>query len=102
MVVKSMTSLNALLLYRSKDLHKIQFLMNLENIVSHNKIDVVIGDFNINFFNESDSAQLIQTMGNYGFVQIVKNATFLSAGSLLDQVHVKSDLSDSNLTKVSM
>ena len=99
-VSKSQTFLNVLLLYRSKDLHKIQFLMNLENIVSCHKIDMVIGDFNINFFNESDSAQLIQIKGNYGFVQIVENATFVSAGSLLDHVYMKSDLLNSHLTKV--
>ena len=29
-------------------------------------------------------------MDNFGYIQIVKNATFVSAGSLLDQVYVRS------------
>ena len=57
--------------------------MNLENIISHHdyRIDMIFGDFNINYHNESDSEQLRQIMDNFGYIQIVKNATFVSAGS---------------------
>ena len=60
--------------------------MNLENIISRHeyKIDMIFGDFSINYHNESDSEQLRQIMDNFGCIQIVKNATFVSAGSLLD------------------
>ena len=47
---------------------------------------MTFGDFNINYHNESDSEQSRQTMNNFGYIQIVKNATFVSAGSLLDNV----------------
>ena len=68
--------------------------MNLENIISHHdyKIDMIFGDFNINYHNESDSEQLRQIMDNFGYIQIVKNATFVSASSLLDHVYVRSNL----------
>ena len=56
--------------------------MNLENISRHdNKIDMIFGDFNINYHNESDSEQLRQIMDNFGCIQIVKIAA-VSAGSL--------------------
>ena len=65
--------------------------MNLENMIScHDyKIGMIFGDFNINYHNESDSEQLKKLMDNFGYIQIVKNATFVSAGSLLDRVYVR-------------
>ena len=76
--------------------------MNPENIIScHDyKIDMIFGDFNINYHNESDSEQLRQIMDNFGYIQIVKNATFVSAGSLLDHVYVRSDLLNSLSSKI--
>ena len=76
--------------------------MNLENIISRNdnKIDMVFGDFNINYHNESDSEQLKQIIDNFSYIQIVKNATFVSAGSLLDHVYVRSDLLNALLSKI--
>ena len=76
--------------------------MNLENIISHcdYKIDMIFGDFNINFLNESDSEQLRQIMDNFGYIQIVKNATSVSAGSLLDHVHVRSNLLNALSSKI--
>ena len=68
--------------------------MDLENIISchDNKIDMIFGDFKINYHNESDSEQLRQIMDNFGYIQIVKNENFVSAGCLLDHVYVRSDL----------
>ena len=76
--------------------------MNLENIILHrdHKIDMIFGDFNVNFLNESDSEQLSQIMDNFGYIQIVKNATFVSAGSLLDHVYVRSDLLNALSSKI--
>ena len=76
--------------------------MNLENIISHHdyRIDMIFGDFNINCHNESDSEQLRQIMDNFGYIQIVKNATFVSAGSLLDHVYVRSDLLNARMSKI--
>ena len=76
--------------------------MNLENIISRNdyKIDMIFGDFNINYHNESDSEQLRQVMDNFVYIQIVKNATFVSAGSLLDHAYVRSDLLNALSSKI--
>ena len=76
--------------------------MNLENIISSHdyKIDMIFGDFNINYHNESDSEQSRQIMDNFGYLQIVKNATFVSAGSLFDYVYVRSDLLNTLSSKI--
>ena len=76
--------------------------MNLENIISHHyyRIDTIFGDFNINYHNESNSEQLRQITDNFGYTQIVKNATFVSAGSLLDHVYVRSDLLNGRMSKI--
>ena len=44
-----------LFLYHPKDMHPLLFCNNLENIVSSHKIKIVSGDFNINFYDETDS-----------------------------------------------
>ena len=56
-IQKAQILLSVLLLYKPKNLHKVQFLMNLENIISRHdyKIDMIFGDFNINYHNEYDS-----------------------------------------------
>ena len=39
-------------------------------------------------------------MDNFGYIQIVKNATFVSAGSLLGYVYVRSDLLNALSSKI--
>ena len=101
-IQKAQILLSVLLIYRPINVHKIQFLMNLENIISchDHKIDMIFGDFNINCHNESNSEQLRRIMDNFGHIQIVKNATFVSAGSLLDHVYVRSDLLNALSSKI--
>ena len=101
-IQKAQILLSVLLIYMPKNFHKIQFLMNLENIISRHdyKIDMIFGDFNISYHNESDSEQLRPIMDNFGYIQIVKNATFVSDGSLLDHVYVRSDLLNALSSKI--
>ena len=89
---KEKIRVNMLLLYRPKDMHPLLFCNNLENIVSSHEIKIVLGDFNINFYDETDSQHLKQTMNGANYSQIVEGATFVSLGSLLD--HVKQSLPD--------
>ena len=44
--------LKVLLLYRPKDMHPLQFCNSLENILNTCKIELILGDFNINFHKE--------------------------------------------------
>ena len=57
-LTKGELMLNILLLYRPKDMHPLLFCSNLENMVSNHEIRIILGDFNINVFNETDSLHL--------------------------------------------
>ena len=91
---KEKIRVNMLPLYRRKDMHLLLFCNNLENIVSSHEIKIVLGDFNINFYDETDSQNLKQMMNGANYSQIVEGATFVSSGSLLDHVYVKQSLLD--------
>ena len=49
-IVKCQTRVKVLLLYRAKDIHLLQVCNNLENIIFSHEIDLILGDFNMNFF----------------------------------------------------
>lgn len=78
-----------LLTYRKNNSNITQYVENLNNILQRNTIDIILGDFNINYFNQVPILPLQQLMNSSGYTQIVDKPTFLSAGSLLDQVYVK-------------
>ena len=75
-------------------MHPLLFCNNLENIVFTHEIEKILGYFNINFFNETDSLQLTVMMNISNYCQIVKHATFVSSGSLLDHVYIKQSMLD--------
>ena len=79
-----------LLLYRKTSTSIPLFISNLEHILNSNNIDVVLGDFNINYLNSDDNLLLKSLMNNFNFEQIVQQPTFISSGSLLDHIYVKS------------
>ena len=62
--------------------------------MSSHEIKIVLGDFNINFYDETVSQHLKQMMNAANYSQIVEGATFVSSGSLLDHVYVKQSLLD--------
>ena len=78
-----------LLLYRKQASNVQDFVNNLNHIVNCYTIDVILGDFNINYFDEKESQYLKNILeSTLGYQQIVSKPTFLS-GSLLDQVYIK-------------
>ena len=79
-----------LLLYRKKSTSIPLFISNLEHILNSNNIDVVLGDFNINYLNSDDNLSLKSLMNSFNFEQIVQQPTFISSGSLLDHIYFKS------------
>ena len=60
-----------LLLYRKKFTSIPLFISNLEHILNSNNIDVVLGDFNINYLNSDDNLSIKSFMNNFNFEQIV-------------------------------
>ena len=86
--------LKFLLTYRKNNSNTQQYLQNLNNILQTNNVDIILGDFNINYFNELLILPLKQLTNSLEYIQIVNKPTFISAGSLLDQVYVKQSLYD--------
>ena len=48
-----------------------------------------MGDFNINYSNDTIITQLKELMNFYAYKQVVESATFLLSGSLLDHIYLK-------------
>lgn len=86
--IKSNAQINILLLYRNNNTLVQNFLLNLREILSSHTIHIILGDFNINFFNPGQSSGLVQLMDSFNFCQTVSDATFVPAGTLLDQIYV--------------
>ena len=79
-----------LFLYRNKAANVHDFVNNLNDITNWYTIDVILGDFNINYFDEKESHSLKNIFeSTLGYQQIVSKPTFLS-GSLLDHVYIRS------------
>ena len=80
-----------LFLYRKQASNVHAFVNNLNHIINWYTIDVILGDFNINYFDEKESHNLKNILENtLGYQQIVSKPTFLS-GSLLDHVYIRSN-----------
>ena len=99
-----------LLLYRKQSTNIHQYIVNLKDILDQNSVDIVLGDFNINYLANNNEAKVLkELMDTYRYTQIVQTSTFLSAGSLLDHIYIKSQMytvsvyySDHQAIKVSL
>ena len=89
---KSLRRKTVLLLYRKQSSNINEYVNNIKSVVNCKPADVVLGDFNINYFSDSDMKELNTLMETLKYTQIVKRPTFVSAGSLLDHVYIKSQM----------
>ena len=64
------------------------FITELEHILYNDDIDVVLGDFNINYMNSDDCNPLKSMMKS--LILVVKEPTFISSGTELDHIYLKS------------
>ena len=80
-----------LLIYRKNNSNIQQYTQNLSNVIQANTIDIILGDFNINYFIDNS---LLHLMNSLGYTQIVDKPTFVSSGSLLDQVFIKQSINE--------
>lgn len=64
-------------------------MVYIRNILICCDIDLVLGDFNINFSNHDEIKLLKILMDSLHYIQVVQSPMFVSAGSLLDHVYVK-------------
>ena len=75
-----------LLLYRKHALPLNTFCDWLQDFVTNNSVDIILGDFNINGFNEN--IRLSHILSQYD--QLVNTSTHIS-GSLLDHVYIRQE-----------
>ena len=77
-------SISFLLLYRKNTTNIHESINNLNDLLSVSSIDIIMGDFNINYFNDTTIMQLKELMNFYAYKQVVQSATFVPSGSSLD------------------
>ena len=82
-------SISFLLLYRKNTTNIHEYINNLNQLLSVFSIDIIMGDFNINYSNDTIITQLKELMNFYAYKQVVESATFLLSGSLLDHIYLK-------------
>ncbi|CAB4027407.1 ATP-dependent DNA helicase PIF1, partial [Paramuricea clavata] len=89
-------TLSCLLLYLKHGSDIQQFIVCLDYIITSLDIDVIFGDFNIDYFNEKNISSLKVLAESLNYVQrkLVSKPTFVSSGSLLDHVYVKQSISN--------
>ena len=72
---KSGNRKSVLLLYREHGSSVQNFLQNLQRIITTIPIDIILGDFNINYVDDNEAKELHNSMQTLQYVQIVKSPT---------------------------
>ena len=80
---------SSVLLYRSPNSCLQDFLDSLQSFLFYFKIDVILGDFNIDFFDINRQLRLTNILIEY--TQIVDQPSHID-GALLDHVYVRTSL----------
>ena len=83
-------NISVCLVYRKHGLSIGSFLDSLRTILEVHNIDVLLGDFNIDLFDDSLKQRLIEVLYDYNFVSSVDDSTHIDGG-LLDQVYLKKE-----------
>ena len=65
-------NLSFLLVYRKNRSNILEFVSGIEYLLRAEVIDIVMGDFNVNFFNSEDMEPLTLLMESLNYIQIVK------------------------------
>ncbi len=65
----------------------------MEYVIRNCNIDLIFGDFNIDYFHDNNISPLKNLFESLLYVQLVSKPTFVSSGSLLDHVYVKKSIS---------
>ena len=89
----SVNMLSCLLLYRKHGGDIRQFISSMEYVIRNCDIDLIFGDFNIDYFHDNNISPLKNLFESLLYVQLVSKPTFVSSGSLLDHVYVKKSIS---------
>ena len=85
---RSHVNISLLLIYRKNNSNILDLINGIDYLVRSNPIDIILGDFNINYFSSNDMEVLSSLMQSLDYLQIVAMPTFIS-GSLLDHVYIR-------------
>ena len=78
-----------ILLYRKRGTANIQqYIENMKYLLNQHPVNMILGDFNINYLNDNEIKPLKTLMNSLNYEQIVQSPTFVSAGSFLDHVYI--------------
>lgn len=66
------------------------FVEGIRYLLLSDNVDILLGDFNMNYFSNDDMKRLQLLTNSLNYAQLVQSPTFISSGSLLDHVYVKS------------
>ena len=81
-----------ILLYRKNGSNMRQYVDSIGNLLNEHPVDMILGDFNVNYLNDKEIRPLKILMDSLNYKQIVRSPTFVSAGSLLDHAYVNPTL----------
>ena len=65
-----------------------QYIDRIGCLLNQHPVDIILGDFNINYLNDKEIEPLKILMDSLNYKQIVRSPTFLSSGSLIDHVYI--------------
>ena len=81
------------MLYRKHSPNTQQHVDEIKHILTHNSIDMILGDFYINYLNDSESKVLKTLMEDtLQYTQIVKSPSFVAPGSLIDHIYIDGNM----------
>ena len=83
----SYSTIDIVVLYRSQDENQNDLIKNLKSLTTRDKPQLIIGDFNFCYQDDSLNVTLKYLKDN-DFNQLIKEATHIE-GNLLDQAHLR-------------
>ena len=81
-----------LLLYCKHSSNVSQYINSITYILNNYEVDIILGDFNINYLNDNEVQPLNVLMESLNYMQTVQTPTFISSGTLLDHVYVRNEM----------
>ena len=78
------SDIDIIAVYRSQGAEDLDIARDIENILEHQKMTIICGDFNI-CYQEQRKNVIFNKLDDFGFLQLVREATHLKGGNI-DQV----------------
>ena len=86
------SEIDIIAVYKSQGAEDLELAEDLENIMDHQKVTIICGDFNLCYLEQKNNI-IFNKLHSFGFVQLVTEATHIKGGTI-DQVYVNLTLKD--------